>query len=105
MNTPTPRADVRLERVVMPERQEPHRRGERHDAQLQVLLDFGAVGVHEVDVRPTGRLAVVADAEAGVELVAEPDQLFAADRRAAEIAKVKSRKSLFSTARRSRIVR
>jgi hypothetical protein len=80
-----PRADVGLHAAV-PDRQKPHRRGDRHHAQLQPLLDLRVgrdVDGGAVDARH--RPLVEADAHAGLEIVAQPDEPFAAHHRAVEV--------------------
>ena len=48
--TPTPAPMYGSMPRAMPERQEAHRRRERHDPQLDLLFDLGAVVVHEIEV-------------------------------------------------------
>src|SRR6185503_6080406 len=78
-------AEVRRHRVMMTERQEANGRGERHDAQLEILFDFTAVLVHEIEIDRRHGARLEADAEAALELVAEADQVLAAERERIEV--------------------
>ena len=85
-------ADVRLDGVAMPHGEPAHRRGERHDAQFQILLNLGAVRVDEVAVDRRHRPLVIADAESGVEIVAERGDVLRAKQRTGEVADLEREK-------------
>src|SRR5215207_1029971 len=53
--------------------QEPHGRGERDDAQLEILFDLGAVVAHLLRVQTVHGVLVEADAESRFEVVAYSD--------------------------------
>ena len=84
-------ADVRLHGARAAERQQPDRRRDRRDAQLQVLLDLAAVVVDEVGVDAGHGAAGVADPGPELEELAERDQPLDAERRAVEVVDVERR--------------
>src|SRR5262249_53473329 len=92
-----PAADVRLDRVVVPKRQESNRGSEGHNAQLQVLTDFTAVVVDQIEVHAVHGLAVEANAKPTIEKFTQANQIFRADRRAVETTDVKRQRVLDAT--------
>jgi hypothetical protein len=83
-----PGADVRLDAVRLPERQDADSEAHRHEAQSQVLIDLGAVVIHEILVHGGDGAAVEADAGAGLEILPEWNQPLAGHRPAGEVAHV-----------------
>ena len=77
-------ADVGLDGRGAADWERADRDAERHDAEPRRLLDVGAVEIGEVGVEAVAGLRVVADADAGFDEVAQPEQHFAANRRAGE---------------------
>lgn len=85
-------ADVRHERVTMPEWEPTERGREWDDPQAEVLFDQTAVRVPKVGVRARHRSRGNTDTEAGVNLVAQGHQPLRAGGRPVEVAKVEIEK-------------
>jgi hypothetical protein len=80
-------AQVRLQAVGGPaQREEPHRCGDRNDAQPQVLLDLATPRPHQVAIHAGHRPPVKAHADARLDEGADAEQPVGPDRRAPEIA-------------------
>jgi hypothetical protein len=78
-------AEVGLHAVRLPERQHAYRRRQRDDSQPKVLVDLGAVVVHEILVDGGHRAAVEPEARAELEVFAGGDQPLGADSGAVEV--------------------
>jgi hypothetical protein len=85
--------EVRRHRVVVTERQKANGRRERNDAQLEVLFDFTAVLIHEIEIDRRHGARLEADAEAALELVAQAHQVLAADGHGIEVVDVEREKT------------
>jgi hypothetical protein len=80
-------AEVRLQAVDRAaERKDPHRRGDGHDAQPQILLDLAAVRADQVAIHGRHRAPIEPGADAGFEEPADAKQPVGSDRRAVEVA-------------------
>src|SRR5262245_3602058 len=78
---------------MMAKREKPYGRGKRDDAQLEILLDLVAVGVHEIEIHGRDRAGLEAHAEPSLELVAEADEVLPADRYGPEVLDVERQKT------------
>src|SRR5436190_15300852 len=72
------RADIGLNRFIVAERDQPNRRGERHNAKFQRLLDVGVVLVHQICVKRGHRSLIEAKTQTAFDMASETEEPFRA---------------------------
>src|SRR5438105_2077544 len=71
---PNAGADIRLNRFIVAEWNQPNRRRERNDPKFERLLDVGAVLVHRIGIKRGHRSLIEPEAQAAFNIASETEQ-------------------------------